>query len=96
MSNKSNTNVSHTIDQILWEFGQRFGEMLPRSKRKHLSREQIAICALRAFEAGGLAIRKADADGNFTWRATPEMLAYDPDSSGGTVTMRAPSFDREE
>jgi hypothetical protein len=89
-------NVSHTMDQILWDFGQCYGEKLPRSTRKDLSQEQIAICALRAFEKTGFAIRHADAEGNLTWKATPEMQAYDPDAMGGTVTIRAPSFDREE
>ena len=89
-------NVSHTMDQILWDFGQCYGEKLPRSTRKDLSQEQIAICALRAFKKTGFAVRQADAKGNLTWKATPEMQAYDPDTMGGTVTIRAPSFDRDE
>ena len=61
-----------------------------------MSEEQIAICALRAFKKTGFAVRQADAKGNLTWKATPEMQAYDPDAMGGTVTIRAPSFDRDE
>ena len=88
MSNKqSSANVSHTMDQILWEFGQGYGEKLPRSKRKHFSREQIAIFALLAFEANGFAIRTEDANGNQIWKATPKMQAYSPETLG-TVTIR--------
>jgi len=88
---QSQSNVTHTIDQILWDFSQIWGETLPQSPGLKLSKEEIAICGLRAFEEGGCAVREADADGNLTWRATPEMQGYDSDSSGGTITIRAPA-----
>lgn len=88
---QSQSSVIHTMDQILWDFSQIWGETLPPSPGQKLSEAEIAICALRAFEASGRAVRETDADGNLTWRATPEMQAYDSDSSGGTVTIRAPA-----
>ena len=93
---QSHRNVTHTMDQILWDFARFYGEKLPRLTRRKLSQEEIATSALRAFEATGHAVRQADADGNLTWRATPELLEYAPSGSGGIVTIRAPSFDREE
>ena len=72
-SRQSHRNVTHTMDQILWDFAMCFGDGLPRSKRRELSQEQIATSALRAFELTGHAVRQADAEGNLTWKATPEL-----------------------
>ena len=87
--------MTHTIDQVLWEFGAMLVEVACPSSRRALTQEQIAIHALCAFEAGGFAIRETDADGNLTWRAAPEMQAYSPHTAGGTVTIKAPSFEPE-
>ena len=93
---QSSWNVTHTMDQILWDYAKYYGEKLHRSTRMKLSEEEIAISALRAFEVQGHAVREADVDGNLTWRATPKMLEHSSLGSGGIVTIRAPSFDREE
>jgi hypothetical protein len=88
-SRHSDKNVTHTMDQILWDYSQIYGEKLPPGRK--LSEEEIAICGLRAFEEYGHAVREADVDGNLTWRATAKMLEHSSLGAGGIVTIRAPA-----
>jgi hypothetical protein len=80
----------------LWDYSQTIGEKLPRKMWEEAGLEEIAIGGLAALEKLGRAVRHTGADGNLTWKATPEVQACRKDTSGATVTIRAPSFDRIE